>query len=110
MVLILIKQIIVMLAMMSVGVVLYKIKAVDETGVAQLSNIALYVATPCVVLRALAIPFDAEKISMGVLVMLFFLVIFAVSVVIARFGWADSTEDAFLDIKNSSLIWRRLQK
>ena len=53
MVVILIKQIVVMLAMMSVGVVLYKIKAVDETGVAQLSNIALYVATPCVVLRAL---------------------------------------------------------
>lgn len=86
MVLILIKQIVVMLAMMSIGVVLYKIKAVDETGVAQLSNLALYVATPCVVLRALAIPFDAEKISTGVVVMLFFLVIFFVSIVVGRFG------------------------
>ncbi|MBR1827951.1 MAG: AEC family transporter [Atopobiaceae bacterium] len=86
MVLILIKQILVMLAMMSIGVVLYKIKAVDETGVAQLSNLALYVATPCVVLRALAIPFDAEKISTGVVVMLFFLVIFFVSIVVGRFG------------------------
>lgn len=86
MVLILIKQIIVMLLMMTVGVVLYKIKAVDETGVAQLSNIALYVATPCVVLRALAIPFDAEKISTGVMVMLFFLVIFFASIVVGRFG------------------------
>ena len=86
MVLILIKQILVMLAMMSIGVVLYKIKAVDEAGVAQLSNLALYVATPCVVLRALAIPFDAEKISTGVVVMLFFLVIFFVSIVVGRFG------------------------
>lgn len=58
----------------------------DEKGVGQLSNLALYVATPCVVIRALAIPFDAEKISTGVLVMLFFLIIFAVSVVIGRFG------------------------
>lgn len=86
MVTILIKQIVVMLAMMSVGVVLYKIKAVDETGVAQLSNIALYVATPCVVLRALAIPYDAEKISTGMLVMAFFLIIFFVSIIIGRFG------------------------
>ena len=86
MVLILIKQILVMLAMMSIGVVLYKIKAVDEAGVAQLSNIALYVATPCVVLRALAIPFDAEKISTGMVVMLFFLIIFVVSIVVGRFG------------------------
>ena len=86
MVTILIKQIVVMLAMMSVGVVLYKIKAVDETGVAQLSNIALYVATPCVVLRALAIPYDAEKISTGMLVMAFFLIIFFASIIIGRFG------------------------
>ena len=86
MVLILIKQILVMLAMMSIGVVLYKIKAVDEAGVAQLSNIALYVATPCVVLRALAIPFDAEKISTGMVVLLFFLIIFVVSIVVGRFG------------------------
>jgi predicted permease len=48
--------------------------------------LALYVATPCVVLRALAIPFDAEKISTGVVVMLFFLVIFFVSIVVGRFG------------------------
>ena len=86
MVLILIKQILVMLAMMSIGVVLFKLGQLDEKGVGQLSNLALYVATPCVVIRALAIPFDADKISTGVLVMLFFLIIFAVSVVIGRFG------------------------
>lgn len=86
MVLILIKQIVVMLVMMSVGVILYKIEAVDEKGIAQFSNLALYVATPCVVLRSLAIPFDAEKISTGGLVMVFFLVIFVLSVVIGRFG------------------------
>ncbi len=86
MVLILIKQIVVMLAMMSIGVALFKLGQIDEKGVGQLSNLALYVATPCVVIRALAIPYDAEKISTGILVMLFFLIIFAVSVVIGRFG------------------------
>ena len=86
MVLILIKQILVMLAMMSIGVVLYKIGQIDEKGVAQLSNLALYVATPCVVVQALAIDFDATRLNTGLVVMLFFLVIFAVSVVIGRFG------------------------
>lgn len=86
MVLILIKQILVMLCMMSIGVVLYKIKQIDEKGVAQLSNLALYVGTPCVVIQSLAIDFDATRLSAGLLVMLFFLIIFAVSVLIARFG------------------------
>lgn len=86
MVLILIKQIIVMLIMMAIGVILYKLKYVDEAGVAQLSNLALYVATPCVVIRALAIEFNAEQLTVGGLVMAFFMIIFVVSVIIARFG------------------------
>ena len=86
MVLILIKQILVMLVMMSVGMVLYKIGQIDEKGVAQLSNLALYVATPCVVIRSLAIPFNAEQLQTGLLVMLFFFIIFLVSIVIGRFG------------------------
>lgn len=86
MVLILIKQVLVMLAMMSVGVVLYRIKAVDEQGIRQLSNIALYVATPCVVLQSLAIDFDRDRLATGCLAMLFFLAILALSVVIGRVG------------------------
>lgn len=86
MVLILIKQILVMLAMMSIGVVLYKIGQIDEKGVAQLSNLALYVATPCVVIRSLAIPFDPSQLQTGLLVMAFFFIIFLVSIVVGRFG------------------------
>lgn len=86
MVFILIKQILVMLAMMSIGMVLFKLKLVDEKGVGQLSNIALYVATPCVVVQALAIPFDKEQLVTGLWVMAFFLVIFALSIAIGRFG------------------------
>ena len=86
MVLILIKQILVMLVMMSIGMVLYKIGQIDEKGVGQLSNLALYVSTPCVVIQSLAIPFDGEQMKTGLVVMLFFLIIFGVSVVIGTFG------------------------
>lgn len=106
MVLILIKQILVMLAMMSVGVVLYKIGQIDEKGVAQLSNLALYVATPCVVVQALAIEFDAERLLTGGWVMLFFLVIFAVSVFIARVlcGKADRVGQFAVVFSNSGFV------
>ena len=106
MVLILIKQILVMLAMMSVGVVLYKIGQIDEKGVAQLSNLALYVATPCVVIQALAIEFDSERLLTGGWVMLFFLVIFAVSVVIARVlcGKADRVGQFAVVFSNSGFV------
>ena len=86
MVLILIKQIFVMLAMMSVGVVLYKLGHIDEKGVGQLSNLALYVATPCVVVQSLAIDFDAKLLSTGGWVVAFFLGIIVVSVIIGRLG------------------------
>lgn len=106
MVLILIKQILVMLLMMSVGMVLYKIGQIDEKGVGQLSNLALYVATPCVVLQALAIEFDAERLVTGGWVMLFFMIIFAVSVVIARVlcGSADRVGQFAVVFSNSGFV------
>ena len=106
MVLILIKQILVMLLMMSVGMVLYKIGQIDEKGVGQLSNLALYVATPCVVLQALAIEFDAERLVTGGWVMLFFMIIFVVSVVIARVfcGSADRVGQFAVVFSNSGFV------
>ncbi|MBR2683972.1 MAG: AEC family transporter, partial [Atopobiaceae bacterium] len=105
-VLILIKQILVMLLMMSVGMVLYKIGQIDEKGVGQLSNLALYVATPCVVLQALAIEFDAERLVTGGWVMLFFMIIFVVSVVIARVfcGSADRVGQFAVVFSNSGFV------
>lgn len=106
MVLILIKQILVMLAMMAVGVVLFKLKLVDEKGVGQLSNLALYVATPCVVIQALAIDFDAERLVTGGWVMAFFLLIFIVSVGIARVlcGSADRVGQFAVVFSNSGFV------
>ena len=62
MVLMLIQQILVMLAMMAVGAVLVRVGLVDEAGAKQLSSIALYVATPAVIIQAFAIEFDAEQL------------------------------------------------
>ena len=45
MVLILIQQILVMMAMMAIGIALVKTKMINNDGVGQLSNIAMYVAT-----------------------------------------------------------------
>lgn len=106
MVLILIKQILVMLVMMSVGVALYKLGQIDEKGVGQLSNLALYVATPCVVIQSLAIDFDAERLSTGLMVMLFIMIIFVVSVIIARFGCgrADRVGQFAVVFSNSGFV------
>ena len=86
MVLILIKQIFVMLGMMAVGAVLFKVGQLDEKGIEQLSNLALYVATPGVVLRSLAIPFNPSALKEGVWVMVFTVLMIVVSVVIGRIG------------------------
>lgn len=86
MVLILIKQILVMLAMMAVGVILFKVGQIDEKGIGQLSNLALYVATPCVVIQSLAIDFDPERLTLGGLTIAFCAAILLVSAIIARFG------------------------
>lgn len=84
MVMILIQQILVMVVMMAVGVVLTKVDMLDEHGVAQLSNIALYVATPCVIVRAFAIDYDPVQLATGGVVVGVFTLLTVISIVIAR--------------------------
>ena len=59
---ILITQTVAMFLMMGVGFALYKAKLLTNEGSRQLASIALYVAGAAVVVRALAIPFDAEHL------------------------------------------------
>lgn len=72
MVIVLVQQILVMVAMMLVGVALVKSSMVNETGVKQMSNVAIYVATPAVIIQAFAIEFDPEQLVNGLWVSLFF--------------------------------------
>ena len=65
MVLILVQQILVMVAMMLVGVALIRAKMIDESGVKQMSNVAMYVATPAVIIQAFAIDYNPEQLVNG---------------------------------------------
>ena len=106
MVAILIKQILVMMCMMAVGVVLSKIKMIDEHGVAQLSNLALYVSTPAVVIASLAIEFDKEQLITGGFVMAFFLALSILAAVVGRIGCgsADSVGQFAVAFSNSGFV------
>ncbi len=87
---ILIQQILVMVCMMAIGVALSKTKMLDENGVAQLSNVALYVATPAVVIASLAIEFDSHQLATGGIVILFYLALLAIAIIIGRIGCGKS--------------------
>ena len=103
---ILIKQILVMVVMMSVGVVLAKIKMVDEHGVAQLSNLALFVSTPALVISSLAIEFDREQLVTGGVVMVFCVLVLLIAAVIGRIGCgsADRVGQFAVTFSNSGFV------
>lgn len=51
---IMITQTVAMFVMMAVGIALFEFKYIDNRSAQHMASIALYVATPCVVLRSLA--------------------------------------------------------
>ena len=103
---ILIKQILVMLVMMSVGIVLVKLKMLDDHGISQLSNVALYVATPAVVISSLAIEFDPEQLQVGGIVMAFYTIALLLAVVVGRLGCgqADRVGQFAVAFSNSGFV------
>ena len=106
MVLMLIQQILVMLAMMAVGAVLVRVGMVDEAGTKQLSSIALYVATPAVIIQAFAIEFDAEQLVNALWMGLFFALALVLSAVIAYMacGKADRVGQFAVIFSNSGFV------
>ena len=106
MVLMLIQQILVMLAMMAVGAVLVRVGMVDEAGSKQLSSIALYVATPAVIIQAFAIEFDAEQLVNALWMGLFFALALVLSAVFAYMacGKADRVGQFAVIFSNSGFV------
>lgn len=106
MVFILIKQLVVMLAMMAVGVALTKVKMVDEHGVKQLSNIAMYVATPAVIIQAFAIDYSVEQLVNAGWMALFFSIAIVISIAVARVvcGSADRVGQYAVIFSNSGFV------
>lgn len=63
---IMITQVVAMFIMMMVGGVLSRCKIVDNAGSAQLASVALYVATPAVIVQSLAGTFSPDKLMAGI--------------------------------------------
>ena len=106
MVFILIQQIVVMLGMMAIGVALIKTKQINEKGVTQLSNIAMYVATPAVVIQAFAIDYNKAQLINGLWVALFFSLGLLISIIIARLvcGRADRVGQYAVIFSNTGFV------
>ena len=106
MVLILVQQILVMVAMMTIGIALVKTKMLDSTGVGQMSNIAMYVATPAVIIQAFAIDYDREQLVNGLWVAAFFALALLISAIIAYFvcGKADKVGQYAVIFSNTGFV------
>ncbi len=106
MVLILVRQILVMLAMMAIGIALIKTKMLDRNGVGQLSNIAMYVATPAVIIQAFAIDYDREQLVNGLWVAAFFALALLISAVLAYVvcGRADKVGQYAVIFSNTGFV------
>lgn len=106
MVLVLVQQILVMVAMMLVGVALIKTRTIDETGVKQMSNIAMYVATPAVIIQSFAIDYDPEQLKNGLWVAAFFSLALLLSAIIGRLvcGSADKVGQFAVIFSNTGFV------
>lgn len=63
---IMITQTVAMFLMMAIGIVLFRLRMLDNRSVSGLANITLYVSTPAVVIHSLATTFDMERLVGGV--------------------------------------------
>lgn len=96
-------QVLAMFAMMLIGAALRRGGLVDEAGTAQLSRVALYVATPAVILQSLAGPFDAGKLTAGIACAALFFGFTALSAAVGRLAFRDRCREAQLGIMVSNM-------
>ncbi|MBR2989990.1 MAG: AEC family transporter [Solobacterium sp.] len=61
-VMVLIQQVIVMGMLMVIGFIAYRTKLINSEGVKQMSNIALYVATPAILINSFLAEFDVQRL------------------------------------------------
>lgn len=100
---VMITQVVAMFLMMVIGAVLYRGQLVDNAGSKQLSNVALYVATPAVILQSLATTFDAAKMVAGAACMALSFIFTLVSAGVAHLYFRDRQRAAQLGITISNM-------
>ena len=59
--LLIIEQIVIMMALMAVGYVIYKIRMIDDYTTKQLSSLILYVVVPCIMLVSFTQEYSYDK-------------------------------------------------
>ena len=100
---IMITQVVAMFIMMLIGAILYRAKLVDNTGSAQLASIALYVATPAVILQSLATSFDPDKLAAGAACFVLSFLFPALSAFVAWLFFRDRMRAAQIGIMISNM-------
>ena len=100
---IMITQVVAMFIMMLIGAILYRAKLVDNTGSAQLACIALYVATPAVILQSLTTSFDPTKLAAGAACFVLSFLFTALSAFVAWLFFRDRMRAAQIGIMISNM-------
>lgn len=100
---IMITQVVAMFIMMLIGAVLYRVGFVDNKGSTQLASVALYVATPAVILESLAGTFDAGKLWAGIACAVLSFVFTALSAAVGWLYFRDRRRTAQLGIMISNM-------
>ena len=83
-VMVLVQQVIVMGMLMVIGFIAYKAKLIDSTGVKQMSNIALYVATPGILINSFIAEYDAQKLVRAGWTFLFAFITFLFGLILVK--------------------------
>ena len=104
---VMVTQTVAMFLMMAVGFVVYRIGLVDEPGSRSLTNFAVYVSMPAVILRTLAGTFDAHKLQVAGISAAITLVLLAVCMACVRVAYGargDGIAKAGVVVSNMGFI------
>lgn len=100
---IMVTQTVAMFVMMAVGMILYRAKYLTNEGAAQMASIALYVASPAIIIASLATPFDSARLIEGAICMVLTWVFTIGSACIAWLVYRDRQRVAQLGIMISNM-------
>lgn len=100
---VMLSQIVAMFLMMGVGAVCYKIGYITRDGSKVLTNLACYVSTPGVIVRALAVRFDPAVLGNVVGVAVLTGVLMLICIVASRMAYGDGDRVAQLGIIISNM-------
>lgn len=103
---VLVTQIAAMFVMMSIGFVLFKVKMVNHQGVAQMSNIILYAASPCIVMQSFFTDFSMQRLMEAGWCIAFSAIITGVAILLTRcvYGNKQSLSAFSVIFTNSGFI------